>query len=133
MRTLFRHLPIPIVLLGLALYGCSSPTEPSFESACLPAVRAGDIVYQLAPDDTVPPDVSPTGVVAVVQRLNPVCPDTPGATGGALVRDGDSNFFPVGTLLRSIPGIPTTERIAIEWLGEWLVLEADGAGSGGAA
>lgn len=133
MPTVRRRVPTPLVLLGLALSGCSSPAEPALESACLPAVRVGDVVYQLAPDETLSPTVSPTGVVAVVQRLNPDCPDTPGVDGGVLVSDGDSNFFPIGTLLRSIPGVPTTERIAVEWLGEWLVLVPDGAGSGGAA
>lgn len=117
---------IPTVLLGLVLAGCSSPAEPSLESACLPAVRVEGIVYQLAPDERLSTDASP-GVVAVVQRLNPVCPDAPGAPGAALIADGDSNFFPVGTTLHGIPGVPATERVTVEWLGEWLVLEAEDA------
>lgn len=121
----FRTL-IPIALLTLAASGCSSPTEPSLESGCLPAVRVGDTLYQLDPDERLSADALPSGIFAVVQRLNAVCPDTPGAPGEGLVADGDSNFFPVGTSLHSIPDAPVAERVAVEWLGEWLVLEADG-------
>lgn len=120
---------LPIVALALSLSGCSSPAEPSLESACLPAVLLGGTVYQLAPDERPPAEAPPAEVVAVVQRLNAVCPDTPGAPGAPLVADGDSNFFPVGTTLHAIPGVSPMERVAVEWLGEWLVLEAE-AGSG---
>lgn len=116
----------PALLLVIVVAACGNPSGPGAQGDCDLVVRVEGVLYAYHAEEQVPvgfsPDVPYASVagtkdcVDLVENGQPVTH----VLAAHVLADGESTFLPAGTPLYPAADFDVTDRLVVQWNGEWV-------------